>query len=67
VIAGDDVVGEVTSGNFSPTVGTGIALALGPAPAPEPGAEVAIRIRGRLIGGAIVKPPFIERAPSSNK
>ena len=68
VIAGDDVVGEVTSGNFSPTVGTGIALALGPAPAPEPGAAVAIRIRGRLIEGAIVKPPFIERAlTKSNK
>ena len=68
VVAGGSVVGEVTSGNFSPTVGTGIALALGPAPAPDPGAEVAIRIRGRLVGGAIVKPPFIERAqPKSNK
>jgi aminomethyltransferase len=61
VIAGDSVVGEVTSGNFSPTLGTGIALALGPFPIPKPGAEVAIRIRGRLIEGAIVKPPFIQR------
>jgi aminomethyltransferase len=61
VLAGEGVVGKVTSGNFSPTLGTGIALALGPAPAPDPGAEVAIRIRGRLIEGAIVKPPFIKR------
>ena len=62
VVAGESVVGEVTSGNFSPSVGTGIALALGRAPVPDPGEEVAIKVRGRLIEGAIVKPPFIERA-----
>ena len=67
VVAGESVVGEVTSGNYSPTLGTGMALALGAAPAPDPGAEVAIRVRGRLIKGAIVKPPFIERAQLGNK
>ncbi|HEX2294620.1 MAG TPA: glycine cleavage system aminomethyltransferase GcvT [Actinomycetota bacterium] len=59
VLAGDDAVGEVTSGNFSPTLGTGIALALGPAATrPEPGERVAIEARGRRIAGDIVKPPF---------
>ena len=55
-------VGEVTSGNFSPTLGTGIALALGPAEErPEPGSTVEIEARGRRIEGDIVKPPFIRR------
>ena len=59
---GDREVGEVTSGNFSPTLGTGIALALGPVETlPQVGDEVAIEARGRRIAGAIVKPPFIEK------
>lgn len=60
VEAGGAVLGEVTSGNFSPTLKTGIALALGPAATrPEVGAEVDVVARGRRIEGAIVKPPFI--------
>ena len=63
VWSGGGVVGEVTSGNFSPTLGTGIALALGPAEVrPEPGVKVEIEARGRRIAGDIVKPPFIRRA-----
>ncbi len=53
-------IGDVTSGNYSPTLGTGIALALGPThTVPEPGTRVAIEARGRVIAGDIVKPPFI--------
>lgn len=56
------VVGEVCSGNFSPTLGTGIALAFGSADdVPQPGEPVAVEARGRQIEGDIVKPPFIER------
>lgn len=59
VFKDEEVVGELTSGNFSPTLGTGIALALGPvARKPEPGERVAIEARGRRIAGDIVKPPF---------
>lgn len=62
VASGSDRVGEVTSGNFSPTLGTGIALAYVDAAADlSPGDEVGIEARGRAIAGAIVKPPFIER------
>ncbi|MFN2586566.1 MAG: glycine cleavage system aminomethyltransferase GcvT [Actinomycetota bacterium] len=52
-------LGEVTSGNFSPTLGTGIALTLGPsATTPGPGTRVYVEARGRRIEGDIVKPPF---------
>ena len=52
----------VTSGNFSPTLETGIALALGPAEKrPKEGERVAIDARGRAIPGDIVKPPFVDR------
>jgi aminomethyltransferase len=55
-------VGEVTSGNFSPVLRTGIALALCDAGAGlENGAEVAIDARGRRIPGIIVRPPFVRR------
>ncbi|MGH2748132.1 MAG: glycine cleavage system aminomethyltransferase GcvT [Actinomycetota bacterium] len=59
---GTDVVGEVTSGNYSPTLRAGIALALGPTGArPEVGEAVSIAARGRRIAGAIVRPPFIDK------
>ena len=63
VLAGDDVVGTVTSGNHSPTLERGIALALGPADKVPPlGASgIAIDARGRRIAGDIVKPPFVKR------
>lgn len=62
VYVGPDEIGTVTSGNFSPTLGTGIALALGPAErAPGPGAEVEIEARGRRIQGDIVRPPFVKK------
>jgi aminomethyltransferase len=56
------VVGELTSGNYSPTLGTGIGLALGPAASrPDVGERVAVEARGRMIEGDIVRPPFIRR------
>jgi aminomethyltransferase len=56
------VVGTLTSGNFSPTLGTGIGLARGDvATLPAIGDRVEIETRGRRIEGDIVKPPFIER------
>jgi aminomethyltransferase len=51
-------VGAVTSGNFSPTLGHAIALAL-LRPDVEPGASVQLDVRGTLLGGDVVKPPFV--------
>jgi aminomethyltransferase len=55
-------VGVLTSGNYSPTLRTGIGLALGPAATlPAPGERAGIEARSRLIEGDIVKPPFLDR------
>ena len=57
------VVGEVTSGTFSPSLKTGIALALlDTAAALAPDDEVAVDIRGRRSLMRVVRPPFV--APS---
>jgi len=62
VIKDGEVLAEVTSGNFSPTLQTGIALALGAADKrPAEGEVVSIGARGRAIAGDIVTPPFVER------
>ena len=53
-------VGVVTSGNFSPTLGHAIALAL-LAPEIEIGAAVQLDVRGQLLEGVVVKPPFVAR------
>jgi aminomethyltransferase len=55
--------GVVTSGNFSPTLGHGIALAFLP-PDVADGAEVAIDARGSALAAHVVKPPFVTRDTS---
>ena len=52
--------GEVTSGNFSPVLGHGIALAFLPTSVEE-GTPVDIELRGRPLGGRVVKLPFVEK------
>jgi aminomethyltransferase len=53
------VIGEVTSGTFSPTLRNGIALAL-LSPDVAAGDEVVIDVRGREVPATVVKPPFVE-------
>ena len=53
-----DLVGEVTSGNFSPTLERGIAFAFLP-PATAEGAEVAVDVRGRAVPARVVPTPFV--------
>jgi aminomethyltransferase len=57
--AAGEVVGEVTSGTFSPTRRIGIALAL-LRPDIVEGDEVEVDVRGRPSAMRVVKPPFIE-------
>ena len=51
------VVGEVTSGNFSPMLGTGIALAFLPPDLPDD-AALAIDVRGTAVPARRVELPF---------
>jgi aminomethyltransferase len=53
-------VGEVTSGNFSPVLGHGIALAFLP-PGTEEGTAVQVDLRGHPLSGRVVPLPFVEK------
>ena len=64
VFRGDLLMGEVTSGTFSPLLEAGIALAyVWPADVAAPGDEVEVDIRGRRGSATVVRPPFVERSP----
>jgi aminomethyltransferase len=64
VFTGDRLIGEVTSGTFSPLLRAGIGLAyLWPADAVEVGGTVEVDIRGRRGVADVVRPPFVDRSP----
>ena len=50
--------GEITSGSFSPTLGTSIALARLPAGV-RPGDLVTVEIRDKRLAARVVEPPFV--------
>ena len=59
--AGEEVIGEVTSGGMAPTLGYGIAMGYVPRELRKLGTPVKIRIRSRLVDGKIVKAhPFYD-------
>ncbi|PRY30205.1 aminomethyltransferase [Pseudosporangium ferrugineum] len=61
VYAGSTLVGETTSGTFSPTKKVGIALALLDTSAGlAEGDVVEVGIRGRRAEARVVKPPFVQ-------
>lgn len=55
----DVMLGEITSGTFSPTLKKGIGLALLPSDI-HPEAEVGVDVRGRREIFQLVKPPFVD-------
>jgi aminomethyltransferase len=58
VLIDDQIVGTVTSGNYSPVLGHGIALAF-VGPGLDDGTEVAVDVRGTRLVGAITPTPFV--------
>lgn len=59
VLAGNTVIGVVTSGGFSPSFGHPIAMALIDAAHAKPGTVLTIDLRGRAIAAQVVPLPFI--------
>ncbi len=57
---GGEVVGVVTSGNFSPELGHGIALAFVP-PGVEIGDDLVIDQRGSEVSARVVETPFVPK------
>ena len=58
IVVDGDAVGEVTSGNFSPVLGHGIALGFVP-PAVVDGTAVTVDVRGTALAGTVVPTPFV--------
>ncbi|MFL6205715.1 MAG: glycine cleavage system aminomethyltransferase GcvT [Acidimicrobiales bacterium] len=60
VLVDGEPAGAITSGNFSPVLGHGIALAFLP-PAVEEGTDVAIDVRGEAAPARVVPTPFVTK------
>jgi aminomethyltransferase len=61
VVHGSEIVGDVTSGTFSPTFGRPIAMAYVRPTAQAPGTHLAVDIRGTHHAAVVVPLPFYER------
>lgn len=58
VLSGGQVIGEVTSGTISPTLGYPIALAYVPTKLATVGQELEVEIRGKAYPAVVVRRPF---------
>ncbi len=67
VLAGDQEIGHVTSGTFSPTLGRPIAMGYTRPEQAAPGTTVAIDLRGRPEPARVVALPFYRRPSPGRK
>ena len=58
ILDGDAAVGQVTSGNVSPSLGTPIGMAYVPTRLGEPGTNIAVEIRGKVVPARVTTLPF---------
>ncbi len=58
---GNEVLGEVTSGNLSPLLQKGIGLGYVPRSHAAPSTAIRVDIRGKLFDAAVVTPPFYQK------
>jgi aminomethyltransferase len=61
VVSGEQKVGEITSGSYSPTLGKAIAMAYVDPEFSKPGTELHIDIRGNIEAARVVELPFYSR------
>jgi aminomethyltransferase len=59
--SGNGVIGEVTSGTFSPTLEQGIGMGYVSAEFANPGSAIQISIRGKAVPAEVVRLPFVNR------
>ncbi|MFW5686902.1 MAG: glycine cleavage T C-terminal barrel domain-containing protein, partial [Halanaerobium sp.] len=59
VYAGEEKIGQVTSGSYSPSLEEGIGLAYLKTEYTEVGTEIEIKVRSRKIKAEVVKGPFV--------
>jgi aminomethyltransferase len=62
VLYEEEVVGEITSGTQSPTLGSAISLAYVPSELAKPGQTIDVEIRDKPYPATVVKRPFYRRA-----
>jgi aminomethyltransferase len=53
--------GVVTSGSFSPCLGTGIGMGYAPVPAAKPGSAIEVDVRGRLRPAEVREKPLYKK------
>ena len=61
IFKGDRVVGEVSSGTFSPTIGRGIALIFVEGGSVSESDEAYVDVRGKRLRGKLTSPPFFKK------
>jgi aminomethyltransferase len=61
VCIGDEIVGRVTSGTYSPTFEKALGMAYVPVAAAEPGTGIEIEVRNRRLAAEVVRLPFYKR------
>ncbi len=59
IVANGTVVGEVTSGTSSPSLGKGVAMGYVDVAHAALGSELGIDVRGKALAARVVKPPFV--------
>jgi aminomethyltransferase len=67
LLLGERLIGEVTSGTFSPTLGYPIAMGYVHPDAAAPGTELVVDIRGRREPARVVELPFYRRKKKGTK
>jgi aminomethyltransferase len=55
------VIGKVTSGTQSPTLGYGIGMGYVESAFAEPGSAIYVNVRGKGLKAEVVKPPFVQK------
>lgn len=62
ICLGEDTIGTVTSGTFSPTLQKSISMGYVPKTQSEPGTQLEVELRGKRNAATVVRLPFYKRA-----